>query len=215
MSRRRSHVPGRLRRVLELDFCRRVRSSIKAAKANAESYQASLEDVQVIDGRGSARITSSFAIAAAAGGGGAQPHNQRETFISRRCGAMRASARSSTSPAGRAVAAIEASLPPIRAALAERNIAWPFSSARGPGHLELDLSPSPYPPAAKELTLGDPDSLLRPGPTSARGEAPRRGGIGARDRYADLFRASTIERLPRIFRRPRKPVRPIRLAPWR
>ena len=59
------------------------------------------------------------------------------------------------------VAAIEASIPPIRSAIAQREHRIAVLTAVRPGHLGVDLSPRPYPPLTRALAIGEPDSLLR------------------------------------------------------
>jgi len=179
----------------ELDLFGRVRSSIKAAKATAESYQASLEDVQVIVAAEVARnyfelrgLQQQLAVA------DRSLTNQRETLhltqVRRDAGIGE---ELDVASAGARVAAIEASLPPIRTAMAEREHHLAVLIGMRPGQLDLDLSPRPYPPLAKELTLGDPDSLLRRRPDVRAAEkrlaaAASREGIA----WADLFPRITI-----------------------
>ena len=63
--------------------------------------------------------------------------------------------------AGARVAAIEASMPPIRSAIALREHRLAVLIATRPGALDVDLAPRPYPALAKALAIGEPDSLLR------------------------------------------------------
>ncbi len=86
------------------------------------------------------------------------------------------------------VAAIDASLPPIRAAIAEREHALAVLTGARPGALATDLAPRPYPALAKALPLGDVNALLRRRPDIRRAErqlaaAAAREGVAA----ADLF----------------------------
>ena len=59
------------------------------------------------------------------------------------------------------VAAIEASVPPLRAALAAREHRLAVLTGVRPGELDVDLAPRPYPPLAKALPLGEPEQLLQ------------------------------------------------------
>jgi multidrug efflux system outer membrane protein len=59
------------------------------------------------------------------------------------------------------VAAIEASLPPIRGAISRREHRMAVLIGSRPGALGVDLSPRVYPPITKALPIGDADSLLR------------------------------------------------------
>jgi len=179
----------------ELDLFGRVRSSVKAAKATAESYQASLEDVQVIVSAEVARnyfelrgLQQQLSVAERS------LTNQRETLhltqVRRDAGIGE---ELDVASAGARVAAIEASLPPIRTAMAEREHRLAVLIGMRPGKLDLDLSPRPYPPLAKELALGDPDALLRHRPDVRAAEkrlaaAASREGIA----HADLFPRITI-----------------------
>src|SRR5206468_1550766 len=91
------------------------------------------------------------------------------------------------------VAAIEASLPPIHTSMAEREHHLAVLIGMRPGKLDLDLSPRAYPPLARELALGDPDSLLRRRP-DVRAAEKRFAAAAAREgiAYADLFPRITI-----------------------
>ena len=179
----------------ELDLFGRVRSSIRAAKATAQSYEATLDDVQVIVAAEVARnyfelrgLQQQLAVAERS------LTNQRETLhltqVRRDAGIGE---ELDVASAGARVAAIEASLPPIRTAMAERENRLAVLIGMRPGKLDLDLSPRPYPPLAKQFTLGDPDSLLRHRPDVRAAElrlaaATSREGIAR----ADLFPRITI-----------------------
>ena len=179
----------------ELDLFGRVRSSIKAAKANAESFQASLEDVQVIVSAEVARnyfelrgLQQQLAVAERS------LVNQRETLhltqVRRDAGIGE---ELDVASAAARVAAIEAGLPPIRAAMAEREHRLAVLIGMRPGKLDVDLSPRAYPPLERELTLGDPDSLLRHRP-DVRAAEQRLAAAAAREgiAHADLFPRITI-----------------------
>jgi multidrug efflux system outer membrane protein len=86
------------------------------------------------------------------------------------------------------VAAIEASIPPIRSAIAQRVHRMAVLTARRPGDLGIDLSPRPYPPLTKALAIGEPDSLLRRRPDIRAAErrlatATAQEGVAAADLY--------------------------------
>jgi multidrug efflux system outer membrane protein len=63
--------------------------------------------------------------------------------------------------AGARVAAIEASIPPIRSAIAQREHRLAVLLAVRPGALSADLKPRPYPALTKALAIGEPNTLLR------------------------------------------------------
>lgn len=58
-------------------------------------------------------------------------------------------------------AAVEATIPPLRAALARRQFRLAVLTGAQPAALEVDLSPRPYPVLARALAIGDADTLLR------------------------------------------------------
>ncbi|HEX7808193.1 MAG TPA: efflux transporter outer membrane subunit, partial [Thermoanaerobaculia bacterium] len=179
----------------ELDLFGRVRSQIAAASATAESLDASLDDVRVTVAAEVARnyfelrgLQQQFAVAERS------LTNQRETL---RLTRLRRDAgvgeELDVASAAARVAGIEASIPPIRAAVAEREHRLAVLLGKRPGDLGIDLSPHAYPPLAKALPLGDPDSLLRKRPDVRAAErqlaaAAAREGIAA----ADLFPRITL-----------------------
>jgi multidrug efflux system outer membrane protein len=174
----------------EIDLFGGVRSSIRAAGANAEAFEASLDDVRIVVAAEVARqyfelrgLQQQLAVAERS------LANQRETLrltevrrdngIGQELDVASAAAR---------VAAIEASLPPIRTAIAEREHGLAVLTGRRPGEVSVDLSPRSYPPLAKALPLGDTGSLLRRRPDVRAAErrvaaAAAREGVAA----ADLF----------------------------
>src|SRR5205814_1189751 len=179
----------------ELDFFGRVRSSVRAAKANAESYDASLDDARVIVAAEVARnyfelrgLQQRLAVAERS------LTNQRETLRLtrvRREGGV--GEEFDVASAAARVAAIEASLPPIRIAISERENHLAVLTGRRPGKLEVDLAPRSYPPLSKELALGDVDALLRRRP-DVRAAEGRFAPAAAREGLAraDLFPRITI-----------------------
>ena len=86
------------------------------------------------------------------------------------------------------VAAIEASVPPLRAAAAVRVHRLSVLNGLRPGELKVDLAARVYPPLAKALALGDPTQLLQRRPDIRAAErqvaaATAKEGIAR----ADLF----------------------------
>jgi multidrug efflux system outer membrane protein len=174
----------------ELDLFGRVRSQIAAAKANAESLDATLEDVRVSVAAEVARnyfelrgLQQRLAVAERSLAN--QNESLRLTRLRRDAGVgeqldvARAAAR---------VAGTEASLPPIRAAIAEREHRLAVLTGTRPGQLGVDLSPRAYPALAKALPLGDAESLLKRRADVRAAErlvaaATAREGIAAADLY--------------------------------
>jgi multidrug efflux pump len=179
----------------EIDLFGRVRSSVQAASATAESFEASLEDVRVIVAAEVARsyfelrgLQQQLAVAERS------LTNQRESLrltqlrrdagVGEELDVARAAAR---------VAGTEASIPPIRTAIAARHHRIAVLTGQRPGELAVDLSPREYPPLAKALPLGDVDTFLRRRPDVRAAErrlaaATAREGIAV----ADLFPRITI-----------------------
>jgi multidrug efflux system outer membrane protein len=177
----------------ELDLFGRVRSQIKAAAATAESFEATLEDVRVSVASEVARnyfelrgLQQQFAVAERS------LANQRETL---RLTQVRRDAgigeEQDVASAGARVAGIEASLPPIRAGISQREHRIAVLAGVRPGQLSVDLSPRTYPPLAKALPLGDPALLLRRRP-DVRAAERRLAGATAREGIA------AADLLPRI-----------------
>ena len=174
----------------EADVFGAVRSSIRAAEASAEAFEASLADVQVIVAADVARryfelrgLQRQLAVAER------NLANQRETL---RLTEARRSAgigeEQDVASALARVAAIEATLPPLRAALAEREHALAVLAGVRPGSLPIDLAPQALPPLSKALPIGEAADLLRRRPDVRRAErmlamATAREGIAA----ANLF----------------------------
>ncbi|MGN6182311.1 MAG: efflux transporter outer membrane subunit [Thermoanaerobaculia bacterium] len=174
----------------ELDLFGRVRSQIAAANATAESLNASLDDVRVSVAAEVARnyfelrgLQQQLAVAERS------LTNQRESL---RLTRLRRDAgvgeELDVASAGARVAGTEASVPPIRAAIAAREHRLAVLLGKRPGDLGIDLSPHAYPPLAKALALGDPDALLRNRPDVRAAErrlaaAAAREGVAAADLY--------------------------------
>jgi multidrug efflux system outer membrane protein len=147
----------------EIDVFGRIRSQVRSAAATADSFAADVDDVRVSIAAEIARnyfelrgLQQQLAVA------DRSLMNQRETL---RLTEIRRDAgfgeEQDVASAGARVAAIEASVPPIRSAIAERTHRITVLVAVRPGELAIDLSPRPYPALAKELAIGEPDTLLR------------------------------------------------------
>jgi multidrug efflux system outer membrane protein len=179
----------------EIDLFGRVRSSVRAASATAASASASLEDVRVSVAAEVARnyfelrgLQQQMAVAERS------LTNQRETlrFTTVRRDAGIGEEQDVASAAAR-VAAIEASVPPLRSAAAVRVHRIAVLNGVRPGELKVDLAPRAYPPLAKALALGDPGQLLQRRPDVRAAErqvaaATAREGIAR----AELFPRVTV-----------------------
>jgi multidrug efflux system outer membrane protein len=147
----------------ELDVFGRVRSQVRSATANAESYAAALDDVKVSVTAEVARnyfelrgLQQRLAVAQR------NLSNQQETLrITRVRDTEGFGQPQDVASAAAHAAAIEASLPPIRSAIAQHEHRLAVLTAAEPGTLDVDLSPRPYPVLARALAIGEPDSLLR------------------------------------------------------
>ncbi|HEV7768399.1 MAG TPA: efflux transporter outer membrane subunit [Thermoanaerobaculia bacterium] len=179
----------------ELDLFGRVRSSVKAAAATAEGLEASLEDVRVIVAAEVARnyfelrgLQQQLSVAERS------LVNQRETL---RLTQLRRDAgvgeELDVARAAAQLAGIEASIPPIRSALAARRHRIAVLTGQRPADLAADLSPRAYSPLAKALPLGDIDTFLRRRP-DIRAAERRLAAAAAREgiAFADLFPRITI-----------------------
>ena len=174
----------------EIDVFGRVRSQVRAAAANAESFAADVDDVRVSVAAEVARnyfevrgLQQQLAVAERS------LVNQRETL---RLTQVRRDAgigeEQDVASAAARVAAIEASIPPIRSAIAQREHHIAVLLGVRPGALGVDLAPRPYPPLMKALAIGEPESLLRRRPDVRAAErrlasATAREGVAA----AELF----------------------------
>jgi multidrug efflux system outer membrane protein len=147
----------------EIDVFGRVRSQINAAAASAEGFAADADDVRVSVAAELARnyfelrgLQQQLAVAARSLG------NQRETL---RLTEVRRDAgigeEQDVASAAARVAAIDASIPPIRSAIARREHHLAVLIGTRPGALGVDLSPRQYPPLTRALAIGEPGSLLR------------------------------------------------------
>lgn len=147
----------------ELDLFGRVRSQIRSAVATAQSFEATADDVRVSIAAEIARnyfeirgLQQQLAVAERS------LANQQETL---RLAQVRRDAgfgeEQDVASAAARVAAIEASIPPIRSATAQREHRLAVLTATRPGELGADLSPRAYPPLSKALAVGEPNTLLR------------------------------------------------------
>jgi multidrug efflux system outer membrane protein len=177
----------------ELDVFGRIRSAVREAAATAESFEADVDDVRVSVAAEVARnyfemrgLQQQLAVAERS------LMNQQETL---RLTQVRRDAgigeEQDVASAGARVAAIEASIPPIRSALAQREHRIAVLTAARPGALGVDLSPRPYPPLTKALAIGEPNSLLRRRPDVRAAErrlaaATAREGVAAADLYPHI-----------------------------
>jgi multidrug efflux system outer membrane protein len=174
----------------ELDLFGRVRSQMRAASATAQSFEATADDVRVSVAAEIARnyfevrgLQQQLAVAERS------LVNQRETL---RLAQVRRDAgigeEQDVASAAARVAAIEASVPPLRSELARREHRLAVLVGARPGNLGADLSPRPYPPLTKALAVGEPNSLLRRRPDVRAAErqlaaAAAREGVVAADFY--------------------------------
>src|SRR5699024_7962725 len=142
----------------EIDVFGRVRSAVRAAAANAQSLQAEADDVRVSV---TAEVARNYfelrGLQQQLGVAERSLSNQRETL---RLTEVRRDAgfgeEQDVASASARVAAIEASIPPIRNAVAQRQHRLAVLTAARPGTLDVDLSPRPYPRLAKALPIGEP-----------------------------------------------------------
>lgn len=177
----------------ELDLFGRVRSQIRAATANAESFEASLDDARVSVVAEIARnyfelrgFQQQLAVAERS------LNNQRETLrltIVRRDAGF--GEEQDVASAAARVAAIEASLPPLRFEIAAREHRLAVLVGVRPDALSVDLSPREYPPLARTLAIGDPEALLRRRPDVRAAErrlasAVALEGVAAADLYPHI-----------------------------
>src|SRR5215207_2328422 len=179
----------------EIDLFGRVRAAVAAAAANAESYEAALASVRVsvaadiglnyFELRGLQQRLSVL---------NRSLTNQRETL---RLTEVRRDAgfgeEQDVASARARVSALEAGLPPLRAALAAREHRLAVLVGRTPGQLPVDLAPRAYPILAKTIALGAPDKLLNRRP-DVRSSERRLAAVAAREGVAaaDLYPRITL-----------------------
>jgi outer membrane protein, multidrug efflux system len=174
----------------EIDLVGRVRSAVAVAGRTAESFEAALEDALVLVVADVGRnyfelrgLQQQLAVAERS------LVNQRETLrltqVRRDTGIGE---EQDVASAAARVAGTEASIPPIRSAIAQREHRLAVLAGVRPGHLPADLSPRPYPPLATVLAIGEPGDLLRRRPDVRAAErrlaaATAREGVAAADLY--------------------------------
>jgi multidrug efflux system outer membrane protein len=179
----------------ELDVFGRIRSQVRSAAATAEGYAALVDDVRVSIAAEVARnyfelrgLQQRLAVAQRS----LSNHLEtlRLTRVRRDAGIGE---EQDVASAGARVAAIEASIPPIRSALARREHRLAVLIGTSPGQLGADLSPRPYPPLARALAIGEPDTLLRRRP-DVRAAERRLAAATANEAVAaaDLYPRITI-----------------------
>ena len=179
----------------EIDIFGRVRNQARSAAATAESYAALVDDVRVSVAAEVARnyfelrgLQQRLAVA------GRSLANQQESL---RLTRVRQDAgigeEQDVASAAARVAATEASIPPIRAAIARTQHRLAVLIGVRPNDLDVDLAPRPYPTLATALPIGEPDTLLRRRPDVRAAE--RRLAASTADEAvaaADLYPRITI-----------------------
>ncbi len=174
----------------EVDLFGRVRSAIQAASASAAAFQADLDDVRVVVVADVARnyfelrgLQQQLAVAERTLVN--QQDTLRLTRVRRDAGIGE---EQDVASAAARVAAIEADLPPLRAAISQRDHRLAVLVGERPGQLKADLSPRAYPPLGKAIAIGEPGSLLTRRPDVRAAErrlasATGREGVAAADLY--------------------------------
>jgi multidrug efflux system outer membrane protein len=172
----------------ELDLFGAVRSSIAAAGATANAYEASLDDARVLVAADVARnyfelrgLQRQLAVAERSLAN--QQETLRLTRVRRDAGTGE---EQDVASAAARIAAVEATIPPLRAGLTALTHRLSVLTGTRPGELAVDLSPRPYAPLKVALPLGDLGALLRRRPDVRAAErrlasATAREGIAAAD----------------------------------
>jgi multidrug efflux system outer membrane protein len=147
----------------ELDVFGRVRNQVRSAAATADQFAAVLDDVRV-------------SVAAEVGRNYFELRGlqQRLAVADRNLASQRQTLRltrvrddegfgepQDVASAAAHAAAVDASIPPLRSAIARRERRLAVLTGAKPGELDVDLSPRPYPVLARALPIGEPDTLLR------------------------------------------------------
>jgi len=174
----------------ELDFFGGIKSSVQSAQAEAQGLEVSLEDVRVVVAAEVARsyfflrgLQQQLAVAERS------LTNQREalrlTGVRRDAGVGE---EQDVASAAASVAAVEASIPPLRAGLAVQRHRLAVLVGVRPGDLVEDLAPRAYAPLVTTLPVGETGELLRRRPDVRAAErrlaaATAREGIAAADLY--------------------------------
>jgi multidrug efflux pump len=172
----------------ELDLFGRIRSQTRAAAAEADSFEADLDDTRVSVASEVAR--NYFEMRGLQQQMGVAERNLTNVLETLRLTEVRRDAEfgddQDVASAAAQVAAVEASIPSIRTAIAERQHRIAVLTATRPGELRADLTPRPYPPLTKALAIGEPQALLRRRPDVRSAErqlaaATAREGMAAAD----------------------------------
>ena len=172
----------------EVDLFGGVRSAIRAAAAQAQEFEATLDDVRVTVAAEVAReyfelrgLQQQLAVAERS------LDNQGQTLRLTRVRRTEGFGEElDVASASARVSAIESSVPPLEAAILQHTHRLAVLTGSRPGALAVDLSPRPYAPLAKALALGDPSLLLRRRPDVRAAErrlaaATGREGVAAAD----------------------------------
>jgi NodT family efflux transporter outer membrane factor (OMF) lipoprotein len=147
----------------ELDVFGRVRNQVLWAAATADAYAATRDAVRVSVAAEVGRtyyelrgLQQRLAVAER------NLANQRETLrLSQVRDREGFGQPQDVASAAAQTAAVEATIPPLRSALARRQFRLAVLTGALPSALEADLSPRPYPVLARALAIGAPDTLLR------------------------------------------------------
>ena len=174
----------------EIDLFGGVRSATRAAQAEAQGFDALLDDVRVVVAAEVARnyfelrgLQQQLAVAERS------LINQREalrlTGVRRDAGVGE---EQHVASAAASVAAVEATVPPLREALAAQRHRLAVLLGVRPGDLAEDLAPRAYAPLQTTLPLGETGALLRRRPDVRAAErrlaaAAAREGVAAADLY--------------------------------
>ena len=174
----------------EIDLFGGIRSTVRSARAEAQGFEAGLDDVRVVVAAEVARnyftlrgLQQQLAVAERS------LTNQREalrlTGVRRDAGVGE---EQDVASAAASVAAVEASIPPLRQALAVQRHRLAVLIGVRPGDLAEDLAPRAYAPLVAALPLGETGQLLRRRPDVRAAErrlaaATAREGIAAADLY--------------------------------
>ena len=147
----------------ELDVFGRIRNQVRSAAATAESFQANVDDVRVIVAAEVARNYFELrGLQQRLGVAERNLANQEQTLdltkVKRDAGIGE---EQDVASAAARVAAVEASIPPIRNAIAQHQHRLAVLMGTRPGELGVDLAPRPYPTLARAIAIGEADSLLR------------------------------------------------------
>jgi multidrug efflux system outer membrane protein len=183
----------------EIDLFGGVRSGIRSVAADAQSFEASLDDVRVSVAAEVARsyfelrgLQQRLAVA------GRSLTNQREalrlTEVRRDAGVGE---EQDVASAAASVAAVEASIPPLRAGIAAARHRIAVLIGVRPSDLTEDLAPRAYAPLMTTLPLGPTGDLLRRRPDVRAAErslaaSTAREGVAAADLYPRLSIAGVL-----------------------